>query len=105
MKSIILNIHKDITLYNGETTTERIIRLLTKNKRIKDKLISKIELLKKILGGKDITRCNKCNGKLYLNPETNDVSIKPKAGYIKGCSCYIPRKVLNAKAKCPAGKW
>jgi hypothetical protein len=46
-----------------------------------------------------------CNGDLYINPETNDVSIKPKAGYIKGCSCYIPRKVLNAKAKCPAGKW
>ena len=46
-----------------------------------------------------------CNGDLYINPETNDVSISPKAGYIKGCSCYIPRKVLNAKAKCPAGKW
>jgi len=46
-----------------------------------------------------------CNGDLYINPETNDVSIKPKSGYIKGCSCYIPRKVLNAQAKCPAGKW
>ena len=46
-----------------------------------------------------------CNGDLYINPETNDVSIKPKVGYVKGCSCYIPRKVLNAQAKCPAGKW
>lgn len=46
-----------------------------------------------------------CNGDLYINPETNDVSIKQKLGYIKGCHCYIPRKVLNAKAKCPAGKW
>lgn len=46
-----------------------------------------------------------CNGDLYINPNTNDVSIKKKDGYIKGCSCYIPRKVLNAKAKCPAGKW
>jgi hypothetical protein len=46
-----------------------------------------------------------CNGDLYLNPETNDVSICPKQGYVKGCSCYIPRKVLNANAKCPAGKW
>lgn len=46
-----------------------------------------------------------CNGDLYINPDTNDVSIKKKDGYIKGCSCYIPRKVLNAKAKCPAGKW
>ena len=46
-----------------------------------------------------------CNGSLYINAETNDVSINKKEGYIKGCDCYIPRKVLNAQAKCPAGKW
>jgi hypothetical protein len=46
-----------------------------------------------------------CNGSLYVNPETNDVSVKPKQGYFKGCSCYIPRKVLKEAAKCPAGKW
>ena len=46
-----------------------------------------------------------CNGSLYINPETNDVSINKKEGYIKGCNCYIPRKVLNAQAKCPSGKW
>ena len=46
-----------------------------------------------------------CNGSLYINPETNDVSLMQKDGYIKGCNCYIPRKVLNAAAKCPAGKW
>ncbi len=46
-----------------------------------------------------------CNGDLYINPETNDVSTKSKLGYTKGCNCYIPRKVLNTKAKCPAGKW
>ena len=46
-----------------------------------------------------------CNGNLYINPETNDVSIKPKQGYFKGCDCYIPRKVLNVQAKCPARKW
>ena len=46
-----------------------------------------------------------CNGSLYVNPETNDVSIYKKDGYFKGCNCYIPRKVLNSKAKCPAGKW
>ena len=33
-----------------------------------------------------------------------DIVVK-KDGYFKGCHCYIPRKVLNAKAKCPAGKW
>lgn len=46
-----------------------------------------------------------CNGNLYINPQNNDVSIIAKSGYIKGCNCYIPRKVLNASAKCPAGKW
>ena len=46
-----------------------------------------------------------CNGSLYINPNTNDVSVNRKEGYIKGCDCYIPRKVLNAKAKCPARKW
>lgn len=46
-----------------------------------------------------------CDGGLFINPETNKVSTTPKEGYIKGCNCYIPRKVLNIKAKCPAGKW
>lgn len=46
-----------------------------------------------------------CNGSLYINPDTNDVSIKPKSGYIKGCGCYIPRKVLKEASRCPAGKW
>ena len=32
-----------------------------------------------------------CNGSLYINPDTNDVSTSPKKGYFKGCSCYIPR--------------
>ena len=32
-----------------------------------------------------------CNGNLYINPITNDVSIVQKDGYIKGCNCYIPR--------------
>ena len=46
-----------------------------------------------------------CNGDLFINPINNDVSTIAKPGYFKGCSCYIPRKVLNADAKCPAGKW
>ena len=46
-----------------------------------------------------------CNDTLYVNPNTNDVSTKQIPGYYKGCGCYIPRKVLNANAKCPAGKW
>ena len=46
-----------------------------------------------------------CNGQLYINPITEDVSKYPKTGYIKGCGCYVPRKVLKTDAKCPAGKW
>ena len=46
-----------------------------------------------------------CNAGLYLNPETNDVSIEPKKGYIKGCRCHLKWKIANKKSKCPAGKW
>lgn len=46
-----------------------------------------------------------CNSKLYLNPETNDVSVKPKTGYIKGCGCLLQVKTKNPNAKCPTGKW
>lgn len=46
-----------------------------------------------------------CKGNLYLNPTTNDVSISPKAGYIKGCGCILARKIPNINKKCPAGKW
>jgi hypothetical protein len=46
-----------------------------------------------------------CNGSLFINPNTNDVATKATPGYIKGCGCYIPSKVLKSAAKCPAGKW
>ena len=45
------------------------LRLLTRTKKCKDKFLGKIEILKKILDGKDITKCPKCNGKLYLYKE------------------------------------
>jgi len=46
-----------------------------------------------------------CNAGLYLNPETNDISIEPKKGYIKGCGCHLKWKIANIKSKCPVGKW
>jgi hypothetical protein len=46
-----------------------------------------------------------CNAKLYLNPDTNDVSITPKTGYIKGCGCFLANKIKRPTSKCPAGKW
>lgn len=46
-----------------------------------------------------------CKGSLYVNPDTNGVSIEPKEGYIKGCGCVLARKIPNKSKKCPAGKW
>lgn len=46
-----------------------------------------------------------CNAKLYLNPDTNDVSISPKKNYIKGCGCMLKFKIPNINKKCPARKW
>lgn len=46
-----------------------------------------------------------CNGKLYLNPETGDVSTIKKDGYIKGCSCRLLSKTTILSEHCPAGKW
>ena len=46
-----------------------------------------------------------CNPKLWINPDTNDVSTKPKAGYIKGCGCHTTIKMRNLNNHCIAGKW
>ena len=46
-----------------------------------------------------------CNPKLWINPDTNDVSTKPKAGYIRGCGCHVLIKMKNLIAHCIAGKW
>jgi hypothetical protein len=47
----------------------------------------------------------KCSSILYINPDTNDVSITEKEGYIKGCGCWIPSKVKRESNHCPAHKW
>lgn len=46
-----------------------------------------------------------CNSKLWLNPDTNDVSNRPKEGYIQGCGCRLPAKTTLPYEKCVAGKW
>ena len=46
-----------------------------------------------------------CNPKLWLNPDTNDVSTSPKAGYIRGCNCHVLIKLRNLNNHCVAGKW
>lgn len=46
-----------------------------------------------------------CNSRLYLNPETNKVSVSFKKGYMRGCGCVLPAKTTLPDAKCIAGKW
>lgn len=46
-----------------------------------------------------------CNPKLYLNPETDETSFKPKEGYIHGCGCILRSKTRVIDTKCPVGKW
>lgn len=47
----------------------------------------------------------RCNSKLWINPNTNDVSTHAKAGYIRGCNCLIKIKAKNSNNHCIAGKW
>lgn len=46
-----------------------------------------------------------CNRKLWLDPETNRVSLKPLEGYVQGCGCRLLAKTTLPNAKCVAGKW
>lgn len=47
----------------------------------------------------------KCNKKLYLNPETDEVSKELKPGFYHGCGCVLDAKTRVEKSKCPVGKW
>jgi len=46
-----------------------------------------------------------CNPKLWLNPDTNEVSSFAKPGFIRGCGCHILIKMRNLNNHCVAGKW
>ena len=46
-----------------------------------------------------------CNPKLWINPNTNEVSTSPKSGFIRGCNCNVYIKMKNLSAHCIAGKW
>ncbi len=47
----------------------------------------------------------RCNSKLWINPDTDEVSTYAKAGYIRGCNCYVQIKAKNIYNHCVAGKW
>lgn len=46
-----------------------------------------------------------CNNKLYIDPNTDDVSITPKDGYVRGCGCRLQAKTSLLNAKCIIDKW
>lgn len=46
-----------------------------------------------------------CNDKLFLDPETGDVSTKKLLGYIQGCGCRLKAKTTLINEECPVGKW
>lgn len=46
-----------------------------------------------------------CNPKLYLNPDTNEISTTQKNGFIRGCGCHVLIKMRNLVNHCIAGKW
>lgn len=46
-----------------------------------------------------------CNPKLYMNPETKDVSVEKKDGYYKGCGCRLLSKTTLPEASCPLKQW
>ena len=50
-------------------------------------------------------RGGRCNSNLWLNPETNEVSIYARIGYVRGCNCIVKIKARNPKNHCIAKKW
>lgn len=48
---------------------------------------------------------NTCNTKKFINPETFEVSLVKKEGFVKGCGCRLSAKQKSPSSKCPAGFW
>lgn len=46
-----------------------------------------------------------CNNRLWIDPETNDVSFTQKDGYVRGCGCRCLAKTTIPSEHCVAGKW
>lgn len=46
-----------------------------------------------------------CNSKLWINPDTDEVSTYAKVGFIRGCHCVMTMKARNPHNHCIAGKW
>lgn len=62
------------------------------------KICLRCPIYSEILGGV-------CNPKLWINPETDDISLRKKPGYVQGCSCRLKAKTTLVNEHCPANKW
>ena len=47
----------------------------------------------------------RCNPKLWMHPQTKDVSVTMKDGYKKGCGCRLIAKTSLLDAVCPCDQW
>lgn len=47
----------------------------------------------------------RCNGNLYIHPETNKTSKFPSKGMKRGCGCILSAKTRCLSCSCPANKW
>lgn len=85
----------------GNIVTGHLNEVLGLNKDISEprlRICKKCPLYTPRLGGM-------CNMRLWLNPETRDVSPEAKDDYFRGCGCRVEAKATIAKERCPAGKW
>ena len=48
---------------------------------------------------------DRCNAKLWINPDTDEISTYARTGFIRGCNCIMSVKARNLNNHCIAGKW
>lgn len=46
-----------------------------------------------------------CDSKLWINPNTDEISVSKQPGYIRGCGCRLNSKTRLPNAVCIADKW
>lgn len=46
-----------------------------------------------------------CNGSLWINPDTEEISDIPLFGWVKGCGCRLKAKARNRDNNCVINKW
>ena len=71
----------------------------------KDISKARLEICKKCPLYKETLAGAICNNKLWLNPETGDISKVEKDNYLRGCGCRLAAKTTISYMVCPVGKW